>query len=141
MDVLKADSLRTMKWHKATRCAKHKIQEVQIIPTPPVSLILVKRSKFLIRSLENASRAYARRRHELCRSLVSSASEKRWGSVATHSRSIRITLTVNGVQSVDGISDEQNASSPHGQRAYLEEAWVHPLGQTTKFVSSPTAKG
>ena len=79
MDVLKAESLRSMKWHKAARCARHKMQEVQIIPAPPVSLILVKRPKFSIRSLENASRAYARRRHELCRSLVSSASENGGG--------------------------------------------------------------
>lgn len=79
MDVLKAESLRPMKWHKAAKWARHKMQEVQIIPAPPVSLILVKRPKFSIRSLENASRAYARRRHELCRSLVSSASENDGG--------------------------------------------------------------
>ena len=53
----------------------------------------------------------------------------------TQNRNIWGSLTVNRrIQSVDRVSDQQNTLSPHGQRAYLEEAGVHPLDKTSKFI-------
>ena len=60
------------------------------------------------------------------------------GVSATQSRNIRVGLTVEGgFQSSDRVSDQQNTLSPHGQRAYFEEAWVHPLDKIPKIRFKP----
>ena len=64
-----------MRWHKAARCPRHVIQQVQIVPTPLLSSTSINRCRFRIRASENLSIARTSWWHDPCRPSASSVSE------------------------------------------------------------------
>ena len=116
------------------------MQQAQMVTTPPVSPIAVNRCKFSIRSLECLSKAWTRGIQNLCLRFVSSASREGGNRSKTPGGNSQNGLTVNGAENQDRISDQQNTLGPHGQRAYVEQVWVHSLENIPKSISSSTTK-